>query len=78
MREFPNVNEIGKTDSGYNIDVRRLKGLAALQLIVNDYIVAIRENMTIEEARALREKKEYVVSSSNSVNKTKLVEEEER
>ena len=72
MREFSNVNEIGKADSDYNKDVRNLKGLAALQLIVYDYIVAIRENMTVEEARTLREKKEYVVSSS------KLVEEEER
>ena len=70
MREFSKVNEIGKADSDCNKYVRNLKGLAALQLIVYDYIVAIRENMTVEEARTLREKKEYVVSSSNSVNKT--------
>lgn len=88
MRDLPGVNEISKSDNDCNLQVKRVKDLAKLKLDVSDYILALAQNMDVEQAKTLKEPKEYVISydpkvsatvnKNEEINNTNNKEEEER
>ena len=73
MRDLPGVHDISKPDRECNKEVKRIIDLAKLP--VDKYILAVTQELTVEEAKRLEEKKEYIVEDKSQVEER---EEDER